>query len=277
MKYFAIGVLMLSISCMGQEGKLTGRDARIFEDTPLWDVAQAIRDNDIGRAKRLLEGKPKSLIDYKEKYFGQSLLNWAVYRGNYEVAKILLELGADPNLKANDSTTAVINAADKDTSEYLKLVLQYKGDVNVIADIDEPQIIRTPLIAASARSLESVKLLIEAGADPNYVHRMDEGILSESIQSALVSACEVGRIDIVNYLLIDVGVKFDYHFYTTIENKQLGILYELRQMIFPLDSREYQTKMEVVKFLKTKGLDYWSEPIPELYKKQYDRSYLEKY
>lgn len=263
---------------MGQKEKPTGRDVRVFENTPVWEVALAIRDQDNAKVKKLLQGKPLSFINFKEKYYGQSLLNWAVYRDNFESAKILVEAGADPNLKGYDSTSAVIHAADKiETSDYLKLMLKYGGDPNTVADIDAPQRLRTPLIAAASNNLESVKLLLKTGADPNYVHRINKGRLNESIQSALISACRVSRIDIVKYLLIDAEVHFNYYFYTTIEKKEIGILYELRQMVFPLDSQEYQIKMEVVNYLKTKGLNYQSEPIPELYKKQYNKSYLEKY
>lgn len=70
---------------------------------------------------------------------------------------------------------------------------------------------------------------------------------------------------------------FNYVFNTTIDGTPLYILYYLREMVFPLDSNEYKIKMEVVNYLKTKGLDYSKEPIPDLYKEQYDKSYLGKY
>jgi uncharacterized protein len=278
LKYLLITALFAKCSSMDQEN-LTGRDVRIFKDTPVWEAALAIRDNEVIKVKGLLQGKPKSILDYREKHFGQSLLNWAVYRDNYNSAKILAELGADPNLKSHDSTSAFINAADKhETSDYLNLLLKHGGNVNAVADIDEPQRIRTPLIAAAFNRLESVKLLIEAGADPNYIHRSKRGnIGGENVQSALIYAFRGNKIDIVKYLIVDIGVEFKYAFNTTLEGKPLYILHYLRDMPFPLDSEEHKIKMKVVEYLKTKGLDYWKEPIPERYYKQYDKSYLEKY
>jgi len=258
---------------------LSGRDVRIYGNSPVWEAALAIRDNDTVRLKNLLEGAPDSILNYREKRFGQSLLNWSVYRDNYGSARILAELGADPNLKGNDSASAFINAADKyETSDYLRLLLKFGGDVNSVADINKPQRLRTPLIAAAFNRLESVKLLVGAGANANYIHRTKRGKRGfENIQSALISAFDGGRIEIVRYLLIEVGVDFNYQFETTINGKPLYILFFLREMVFPLDSEEYRNKMEVVQYLKTKGLDYWSEPVPELYLKQYDKVYLEKY
>jgi hypothetical protein len=273
----ALLIVFSGCNFVGQE-RLTGRDVRLFKDTPAWDVALAIRDNDTAEVRKLLEGKPKSLVDYRENYFGQSLLHWAVYRDNYSSAKILVESGADPSLKANDSTSAIIHAADKNETTYLKLLLKHGGDPNAIADIDKPQDLRTPLIAAAFKNLENVKLLIDAGGNPDYVHRTKRGnIGGENIQSALIYAFRGGKIDIVRYLLLDVGVDFDYVFNTTLEGKPLTILTYLRDMPFPLDSKEYKIKMEVVTYLKSKGLDYWKEPIPERYKKNYEKDYLEKY
>ena len=94
-----IAILILNLHCMGQQEKLKARDVRIYKDTPVWEAALSIRDNDTVKLRKLLENQPNSILNYKEKHFGQSLLNWTVYRDSYESAKILAELGADPNLK----------------------------------------------------------------------------------------------------------------------------------------------------------------------------------
>jgi hypothetical protein len=276
-KYFS--TLLIFTSCLAQKDKPVGRDVNVFRDSPAWDVALAIRDQDNDKVKSLLKGKPLSIINFRDKYYGQSLLNWAVYRDNYESAKILIEAGADPNLKGYDSTSAVIHAADKaETSDYLCLMLKYGGNPNSVADIDAPQHLRTPLIAAAYKRLESVKMLIDAGANPNFIYRISRGnIGGETIQSALIYAFYGKKIDVVKFLIVETGVEFNYVMSTTIDGNPHYILYYLRDLVFPLDSEQYKIKMEVVNYLKTKGLDYWREPIPELYKKQYDKSFLEKY
>lgn len=63
------------------------------------------------------------------------------------------------------------------------------------------------------------------------------------------------------------------------DNKELNILDFLRDSEFPLNSKEYKIKMEIVEFLKNKGLDYWKYPIPEKIKSRHknDIEYLLKY
>lgn len=270
---------MLTNCSTAVQEKLTGRDIKLFKNTPVWEIALAIRDSDTTNLKQLLKGQPDSLLNYREKHFGQSLLNWSVYRDSYNSAKVLAELGTDPNLKAFDSTSAFINAADKYDASFVRLLLKHGGNVNAIADTDKPQRIRTPLIAASSNSLESVKLLVDAGADPNYVRITKRGgeFPGENVESALISAINAEKIEIVRYLLLDVGVEYDYVFNTNLEGKTLGILYYLRRLTFPLDSEEYAMKIEVVNFLKQRGLDYWAEPIPVLFHKNYDSEYLKRY
>ena len=277
MKCLMILLLVTNCDAVDQEN-LTGRDVRIFKNTPVWEAALAIRDNDTAKLRKLLDGQSDAVLNYREGHFGQTLLHWAVYRDNLNSARILVDLGADPKVKSSDSTSAIIHAADKMEADYLRLILSAGGDPNFVADIAKPQDLRTPLMAAAFKSLENVKLLIEAGADPNYVHRSKRGnIGGETVQSALIYAFRGDKIDIVKYLIVDVGVKVDYVFNTTLEGKPLTVLTYLRNMTFPLDSKEHKLKMEVVEYLKSKGLDYASEPIPPRFQEKYDRSYLEKY
>jgi ankyrin repeat protein len=249
-----------------------GNDVRLFENTPVWEIAQAIEKDDTDKVRKLLLNKPKEFIDYKENKFGQSLLNWAVYANHYSSVVVLAELGANPNQKANDSTSAFIQAANHhETSDYLKILLNHGGDVNSVANINAPQHLRTPLIAA-AKSLDNVKLLIKAGANPNYIYNA-----SGMIQSALVYAFYSDNIDIIKYLIIDVGVNCKNATGVTIDGDSLYVNDDLRLLPYPLDSPEYKKKMEVVDFLKKQGIDYWKTPIPKHYLKLYDKEYLEKY
>jgi len=272
--------LILNLSCSSQDN-LTGRDVRLYENTPVWQAAVAIRDKDYARLRKILAGKPASFADFRETRFMQSLLYWAVYRDDLEATKILADAGADPNLKAYDSTSAFIHAAGKaGTSEYLRVLLKHGGNVNAVADIRGPQHQRTPLIAAAYVSLENVKLLADAGADVNFVHSVPYGDPAAGAmrnQSALISACMMSQIDIVEYLIFEKKVKFDYVFGTTYNGKPHSILYYLREMTFKLDSEDHKKKMRLVDFLKSKGLNYWNEPIPAEFRQSYNQAYLDRY
>lgn len=72
--------------------------------------------------------------------------------------------------------------------------------------------------------------------------------------------------DIALYLL-KAGAEYRYSetFNYANNNKYtiLRILYYLRKSLFELDSKEYKEKMKVVAYLKERGLDYFSTPIPD--------------
>jgi ankyrin repeat protein len=255
-----------------QNEKLLANDVRLYLNTPVWEVAQAIQKEDIVKIRTFLEGKPDSLLNYQEKLFGQSLLEWAVYTNHYPSVKVLAELGADPNLQSKNGTSAFIHAADKfETSEYLKLLLKYGGDVNAVAKTNEVQHLRTPLMAAAFKRLESVKLLINAGANPDFLDTIN------GMQSALLHAFYGDKIDIVKYLIMEVNVNYKRALGATIEGDSLYVADFLRKMPYPLDSEQYKQKMEVVNFLKEKGIDYWKAPIPQHYYENYEADYLKKY
>ena len=115
---------------------------------------------------------------------------------------------------------------------------------------------RTPLMAASRYKLENVKLLVEAGANPNYIYRYNSKY--GTIESALHVALSSHRIDIVNYLIFEQGV--DYNIITRPPFQKGGepstIANYLRDMYFPQGSVEYQQKMKLVNYLKEKGFNF---------------------
>jgi ankyrin repeat protein len=196
-------------------------------------------------------------------------LTLAIFNNEYDSAKTLLELGANPNLHTTfKGKTAIIVAADNDNPKYLKLLLDFKGDPNSIENVfsgpkkriaSERNSALTTAIAPSVmgkKNLEKVKLLVDAGADINYTKK---GI----IQTALAEALIQEQMDIALYL-IEKGADYTKPITpTVIEGEDVTVLQILRKSIIDLDSEQYKKKMELVAFLKSKGLDYDKEPIPE--------------
>lgn len=243
---------------------LLSRDYRLFQDTPAWDLAKAVEDEDTVRIKKeITENRVNP--DFQESRFGGSLLMLAIFNGQYTSAKTLLSLGADPNLKdTSRGSSAMIDAAEQDDPNYLRLLLSYKGDPNSreTAPVSETDRVRkAPLNAAipcmNCSSLEKVELLVEAGADINYSNNGNPAYT----RLPLANAVMLGKMDIALYLL-QKGADYKRVLYTTADNQEVYILEALRTNVFDLDSKEYRQKLQVINFLRSRGLNYSQEPVP---------------
>ncbi|MEX0596255.1 MAG: ankyrin repeat domain-containing protein, partial [Candidatus Paceibacterota bacterium] len=154
----------------------------------------------------------------------------------------------------------------------LKLLLKYGGDVNAEAKPKKGivQQLKTPLIAAANSSIENVKILVEADADINYVNAQ--------FQSPIYEACNFDKIEIIRYLIIDKKAKIDIPLIKVLETNDTLYLHNiLRNLRFEIGSKDHEMKMEVVEYLKERGMNYWETPIPKRFYDLYPKEYLEKY
>lgn len=160
----------------------TGRDILTIHDTAVMD--------DIEKADELLQKDP-SLLDARDSKGMRPLqyaakagnakmvqylldkgakvscdedeeppINLTVFGSSIEVAELLLDHGADVNSRDDLDTTPLYEAAGKDAMDFVRLFLARGADPNTIDSDNEAPI-------HSAKSLECVKMLLEAGADPN--------------------------------------------------------------------------------------------------------------
>ena len=272
-KLIFISLLFCLTSCYNQEtladkSKMMGNDYRLYQSTPAWALAKAVEAGDIEKIKEEVLQKKVS-VDHQESRFGQTLMMLAIFNSEYDSVKTLLELGANPNQHDKfKGKTPVIVAAGNADPKYLKLLLAYKGDPNSIENVFSGPKKRinsgrnsalTKAVLPSVmvkKNLENVKLLVEAGADINYTKK---GI----IQTALAEALIQDQMDVALYLM-EKGADYTKAITpTAIEGADVTVLQILRKSIIDLDSEQYKKKMEVITFLKSRGLDYYKEPIPE--------------
>ncbi|MBR2208460.1 MAG: ankyrin repeat domain-containing protein [Synergistaceae bacterium] len=108
----------------------------------------------------------------------QTLLMHAYEYSNYEIAKILLEYGADVNEKYGyGGSTVLIEALSEigelspEAREFVKVLIKAGADVNLRDDFNCP-----PLVFA-AEDTETIKILLDAGADVNASDNEGETIL----------------------------------------------------------------------------------------------------
>ncbi len=116
----------------------------------------------------------------------------AAEKGHYEMAKFLIEKGADVNIANKNKKTPLYKAAENGHYEMAKFLIEKGADVNKIV-----YYARTPLYAAAEKGhYEMVKFLIEKGADVDSVNYYGE--------TPLFAAAQNGHGSIVK-LLIDKG------------------------------------------------------------------------
>jgi ankyrin repeat protein len=273
--------ILLFISCIiysSCTGNYLGGDIRLFRNTPVWKLAQAVQRQDTAGMQKIID-KGNINIDYQEPKFGETLLMIAAYRQWKASVEVLLRNGADPNLPDNyDALNAIIYASGwgpdyEDDPDLLRLVLQYGGDPNYIAIPKREEDFKfqtTPLMKAAFASFEKMKILVEAGADINYN--------TPGNRTALWHASS-GNIDtpVKTKYLLEQGADCNTIIAITINGDTLRLADRLRRWVYPLDSEDYRIKMEIVKMLKDCGQDYWSIPVPKDYYKHYSQEYLEKY
>jgi ankyrin repeat protein len=158
------------------------------------ELFAAIEKNDIQKVKvSILMGAD---VNVRDPYVSMSPLMMAAYNGYTEIAKILIEKGAEVNAKggADMDTTPLIFAANQDLIDMVKLLIDKGANVNVKTVYGWTPV----LFAVSRERIDILKLLIEKGADVNVKLPTGETALSEAEKK--------GRIDMVK-LLRQAGAK----------------------------------------------------------------------
>lgn len=140
-------------------------------------------------AKFLIE--KGAYLNLKEYAFGNTALIFAIQLEgeSADIAGLLIEKGADTNVKNNEGVTALIEAINSGSIKLVKLLIEKgKADVNLRDDKGNSAL----MYAAQDGSLEIVQYLVEKGA-----YRYYENIYG---QTALLIAQIYKRTDVYDYL-----------------------------------------------------------------------------
>lgn len=273
----------------------------IYQDTPVWELAKAVKNNNIWKIKSLLKDNPE-LVDYKDPKYGATLLIWAVGTERYNAAKALLECGADPDIICTHTGETALytasgyswvdNFAKKDAI-YVELLLEHGADPNIgfagTANDNFTEIGTTPLMNSIGCGIEKTKALVEGGADINFQ-------LPESKETAAIVAINHvwsntldSEMIYAYYLIVEKKADISQaHYYgknikdeTTVHSPVANLR---RWTPDDLESEGYQMKMAIVEEFKKNGYDYWATEIPKDIIEQYQKllpdtweEYLENY
>ncbi|XP_035746145.1 ankyrin repeat and SOCS box protein 1 [Egretta garzetta] len=167
----------------------------------------------------LRKGAEIDLVDVK----GQTALYVAVVNGHLECAKILLEAGADPNGSRPHRSTPVYHAARVGRADILRELIRYGADVDVNHHLTSrvPSLSLRPLttlvvcplyISAAYHNLQCFRLLLQAGANPDFnccgpinIQGFSRGSPVCVMDAVLRHGCEAAFV----HLLIDFGANLN--------------------------------------------------------------------
>ncbi|UTC74339.1 ankyrin repeat domain-containing protein [Treponema sp. OMZ 792] len=262
----------------------------IFKDTPAWDLAKAVNSQNIKKIDQICS-EHKELINYREPLYGTPLLYWAIANSKYNSAEILLKNGADPDLmqRASNNTPLYLAVGKrwKDKSidineniKYTELLLKSGADPNIPyleESYDEITVLMNAISTGDSKQL--VELLINNGA---YINTQ-----RNASTTAASLALQLKRYTIAHYLIAECHADITKPCYDPVRDKNLyrpgqekiypvNILRE-QSWIFPLDSKEYKLKQDIIAEFKRQGVDYYATPIPDSTKYHIKYTYPDNY
>ena len=94
---FLLPAMLLENCIFLHGGKLSGKEYELFQNTPAWKLAKAVRSADEDKVKEILS-EDSNLINYQEPKYGETLLMLTIKKQEYDSFMILLRNGADVNI-----------------------------------------------------------------------------------------------------------------------------------------------------------------------------------
>uniref|UniRef100_W5LGB8 Ankyrin repeat and SOCS box protein 1 n=1 Tax=Astyanax mexicanus TaxID=7994 RepID=W5LGB8_ASTMX len=160
------------------------------------------------------QGADVDLVDVK----GQTALYVAVVNGHLDCVRILLEAGADPNGSRHHRSTPLYHAARVGRVDILQELIRFNADVDVdhqlgprplfTARILSTLVVCPLYISAAYHHLNCFRLLLEAGANPDYNYTgpvsresLARGLATCLLDAVLKHGCEPAFVQ----LLLDHG------------------------------------------------------------------------
>lgn len=103
---------------------------------------------------------------------GQRPLPLAAQRGHARIIQLLLRAGADPDLPGSDGNTPLFIAAQLNRVDVLRALLPYQPDFELFNyGIFNYEGLTALGMAALEGNAEALRLMLEAGADPNHLDK----------------------------------------------------------------------------------------------------------
>ena len=117
---------------MGDKSELLGDDYRLFQNTPAWELAKAVEDENEDKINELIN-KDRKLLDYQEPIFGSTLLMLTIKNQQYKPFEVLLKNRASTKIHDTyEGSSALIESCSSKHYDvkFAKLLLEYGANVN---------------------------------------------------------------------------------------------------------------------------------------------------
>lgn len=172
--------------------ELDKRDVRNYWFTPAFDLADAIKDNDISEIRNNCINNP-GIAEYKNVYHGESMLFFAFDNDKYDAVKVLVECGSNPNELGNNGQAILhilcMREESNSSLSLLNWLLEHGADPNIMTDGSPmykygPKVYMNPLQALcyyGSDCQETVRALLAHGA--KFRNKQEE---EESIETAQI-------------------------------------------------------------------------------------------
>lgn len=257
-KAVLLGTIIYNSCNCQYTGKPNGYDVRLFEKTPYYELAKAIKNEDINSIKKYVLSD-KNAIDYQEPVYGEGFLTFAIITNKLLSTKQLLELGANPNLPSSKTGKSAFNDACvhykplQNGDSILSLLVRYGAEVNTMKIDTVVTRFGRKIVTYSAPlasvcfygNLFGVKLLVDNGADIT-VYKGNEGSLNT--YSILGK-----KLDMLKYFLIENKVPVPEHCVIRQEGnpseKKMTLLDLLNENVEMYSSEQKKLKEEIMQFL----------------------------
>lgn len=263
---YLFAVLMFLTSCSNADrivdkSKLRPGDYRLFQGTPVWMLAKSAYNDDMAAVKKILAENP-DLANVQDSVYGNTLLMLAIINQDYDLFKLLIDNGAEINYhnKFGGVSPLIETCSYRENNPiFVKDLVENGACVNDTTH-NLPMSQASPLMAAAkCGNISIARYLLELGADINYKNNIGTTVLGESI---LTKKYDVALV------LLNNGADFSSPIYNTLDEYgkltvPTNLQTALRDGMIDIGTSEYFQKRKIIKFLKTRGIDYDTVPIPD--------------
>ncbi|MDR0193990.1 MAG: ankyrin repeat domain-containing protein [Myroides sp.] len=133
-------------------------------------LGNAVKQGDLEIVKKLITEGADIDNGKSDEYYVYDVLCVAIDEGKYDIAKYLLSIGSNPNRIYNENglNPLVLSIMNKNI-EMVKLLLEYKADINGSGDLGGEYEFVPLKIAIDYEDRSIVQLLLESGADTSIL------------------------------------------------------------------------------------------------------------